>query len=66
LSNLAITVDGDKADARTYFDALIMAADTNPVSMQSVSTTTRSSGPPRVRIARRQLTTVRLITVGST
>jgi 3-phenylpropionate/cinnamic acid dioxygenase small subunit len=29
LSNMAITVNGDRAEARTYIDGLIMAADNN-------------------------------------
>jgi len=67
LSNLAITVDGDKADARTYFDALIMAADNqsgvNAIGFYDDEIVRTAEG---WRIARRQLTTVRLITVGST
>ena len=67
LSNQAITVDGDKAAARTYVDALIMAGDNRTVAGvngigfyddEIVRT------PDGWRIARRKFTAVRVSTVG--
>jgi 3-phenylpropionate/cinnamic acid dioxygenase small subunit len=67
LSNFAITVDGDTAEARTYFDALILAADNqsgvNAIGFYDDEIVRTAGG---WRIARRRLTTARLITVGST
>ncbi|MBV8789022.1 MAG: nuclear transport factor 2 family protein [Mycobacterium sp.] len=66
LTNQAITVDGDKATARTYIDGLIMFADNNS-GVNAVGfyddELVRSDGG--WRIARRRYTQVRLVTVGS-
>jgi 3-phenylpropionate/cinnamic acid dioxygenase small subunit len=66
LSNLAITLDGDKAMARTYIDGLIMAADNtsgvNAIGFYDDEIVRTEDG---WRIARRRYTQVRLTTVGS-
>jgi 3-phenylpropionate/cinnamic acid dioxygenase small subunit len=66
LSNLAITLDGDKAAARTYIDGLIMAADNtsgvNAIGFYDDEIVRTEDG---WRIARRRYTQVRLTTVGS-
>ncbi len=66
LSNHAITVDGDKATARTYIDGLIMAADNtsgvNAIGFYDDELVRAEDG---WRIARRRYTQVRLTTVGS-
>ncbi|MFZ1176355.1 MAG: nuclear transport factor 2 family protein [Mycobacterium sp.] len=68
LTNQAITVDGDKAAARTYVDALIMAGDN-----RAGGTGVNGIGfyddeivrtPDGWRIARRRFTAVRVSTVG--
>ncbi|OBJ92017.1 polyketide cyclase [Mycobacterium gordonae] len=65
LSNQAIAVDGDKAVARTYVDALIMAADNqsgvNGIGFYDDEIVRTSAG---WRIARRRFTAVRVSTVG--
>lgn len=65
LSNQAVTVDGDNAVARTYVDALIMAADNqagvNGIGFYDDEIVRTSAG---WRIARRRFTTVRVSTVG--
>ncbi|HMC72508.1 MAG TPA: nuclear transport factor 2 family protein, partial [Mycobacteriales bacterium] len=65
LSNRAITVDGDKAAARTYIDALIMAGDNksgvNAIGFYDDEIVRTGAG---WRIARRRYTQVRLTTVG--
>lgn len=65
LTNHAITVDGDKATARTYIDGLIMAADNdsgvNAIGFYDDEIVRTSDG---WRIARRHYTQVRLTTVG--
>ncbi len=65
LTNLAVTVDGDKATARTYIDGLIMAGDTtsgvNAIGFYDDDIVRTSDG---WRIARRRYTQVRLTTVG--
>ncbi len=66
LSNQAITLDGDKATARTYIDGLIMAADNtsgvNAIGFYDDEIVRTEDG---WRIARRRYTQVRLTTVGS-
>jgi uncharacterized protein (TIGR02246 family) len=66
LSNQAITVDGDKAAARTYIDGLIMAGDNksgvNAIGFYDDDIVRTTDG---WRIARRRYTQVRLTTVGS-
>ncbi len=66
LTNQAITVDGDTAAARTYVDALIMAAD-NQSGVNGVGFYDDElvRTPDGWRIARRQFTAVRVSTVGS-
>ena len=65
LSNQAITVDGDKAEARTYIDGLIMAGDNtsgvNAIGFYDDEIVRTDAG---WRIARRRYTQVRLSTVG--
>ncbi|OBH83209.1 polyketide cyclase [Mycobacterium scrofulaceum] len=65
LTNHAITVDGDKATARTYIDGLIMAADNNSgvnaIGFYDDEIVRTADG---WRIARRRYTQVRLTTVG--
>ncbi len=65
LSNQAITVDGDKAEARTYIDGLIMAAD-NKSGVNAIGFYDDEivRTPDGWRIARRRYTQVRLTTVG--
>ncbi len=66
LTNQAITVEGDKATARTYIDGLIMFGDNdsgvNAVGFYDDELVRTGDG---WRIARRRYTQVRLITVGS-
>jgi 3-phenylpropionate/cinnamic acid dioxygenase small subunit len=66
LTNQAITVEGDKATARTYIDGLIMFGDNdsgvNAVGFYDDDLVRTGDG---WRIARRRYTQVRLITVGS-
>ena len=66
LSNQAITVDGDKAAARTYIDGLIMFGDNtsgvNAIGFYDDEIVRTKDG---WRIARRRYTQVRLSTVGS-
>ncbi|WP_374023559.1 nuclear transport factor 2 family protein [Mycobacterium sp. HNNTM2301] len=65
LTNQAITVDGDKANARTYIDGLIMAADNNSgvnaIGFYDDEIVRTTDG---WRIARRRYTQLRLTTVG--
>ncbi|OBI47904.1 nuclear transport factor 2 family protein [Mycobacterium sp. E787] len=67
LSNHAVTVDGDRAAARTYVDGLIMSADNtsgvNAIGFYDDELVRTEDG---WRIARRRYTQVRLTTVGST
>jgi 3-phenylpropionate/cinnamic acid dioxygenase small subunit len=67
LTNQAITVDGDKAEARTYIDGLIMMADNtsgvNALGYYDDDIVRTADG---WRIARRRYTQVRLTTVGDT
>ncbi|OBA84055.1 polyketide cyclase [Mycobacterium sp. 1164966.3] len=67
LSNIAVTLDGDRAQARTYIDGLIMAADNssgvNAIGFYDDEIVRTDEG---WRIARRKYTQVRLTTVGST
>ncbi len=67
LSNLAISVDGDTARARTYIDGLIMAGDNNSgvnaIGFYDDEIVRAADG---WRIARRRYTQVRLTTVGET
>ena len=66
LSNQAITVDGDKAAARTYIDGLIMTGDNksgvNAIGFYDDEIVRTDGG---WRIARRRYIQVRLTTVGS-
>jgi 3-phenylpropionate/cinnamic acid dioxygenase small subunit len=66
LTNQAITIEGDKATARTYIDGLIMFKDNdsgvNAVGFYDDELVRTGDG---WRIARRRYTQVRLITVGS-
>lgn len=61
LSNIAITVDGDRATARTYVDAVLMAADgqsgVNPVGFYDDDLVRTRDG---WRICRRTFTSVRI------
>lgn len=65
MSNQVITVDGDRAQARTYVDALIMAPD-NASGVNAIGfyddELVRDAG---WRVARRRFTTVRVTTVGA-
>lgn len=65
LSNIATTVSGDTATARTYIDALILAADSsggvNAVGFYDDELVRTADG---WRIARRQFTSARVATVG--
>jgi uncharacterized protein (TIGR02246 family) len=65
LSNQEITLDGDKAAARTYIDGLIMAGDNksgvNAIGFYDDEIVRTEAG---WRIARRRYTQVRLTTVG--
>ena len=65
LTNQAITVDGDKAVARTYVDALIMVGDNqggvNGIGFYDDEIVRTRDG---WRIARRRFTAVRVSTVG--
>ncbi|MEB3980705.1 nuclear transport factor 2 family protein [Mycobacterium sp. 663a-19] len=65
LSNVAITVDGHRAVARTYIDGLIMASDNasgvNAIGFYDDEIVRTDAG---WRIARRRYTQVRLTTVG--
>ncbi len=66
LSNMAVTVTGDTATARTYVDGLILAADNtsgvNAVGFYDDELTRTGDG---WRIARRRFTAVRITAVGS-
>ncbi len=65
LTNQAITVDGDKASARTYIDAVIMAGDNqagvNALGFYDDEIVRTADG---WRIARRRFTQVRVTTFG--
>ena len=65
LTNQAITVDGDSAQARTYIDGLIMAGDNksgvNAIGFYDDDIVRTADG---WRIARRRFTQVRVTTVG--
>ena len=66
LSNQAITVDGDKASARTYVDAVIMFGDNqagvNAWGFYDDEIVRATDG---WRIARRRFTSVRVVTFGT-
>ncbi len=66
LSNIVITLDGDRATARTYIDGLIMAADNasgvNAVGYYDDDLMRTEHG---WRIARRIFTAVRISTIGA-
>jgi 3-phenylpropionate/cinnamic acid dioxygenase small subunit len=66
LTNQAITVDGDRAAARTYVDALIMMSD-NKAGVNGIGFYDDEivRTPDGWRIARRRFTAVRVSTVGS-
>jgi uncharacterized protein (TIGR02246 family) len=65
LTNQVITVDGDRAQARTYVDALIMVGDnTSGVNGIGYYDDELVRTDARWRIACRRFTTVRLATVG--
>jgi 3-phenylpropionate/cinnamic acid dioxygenase small subunit len=65
LSNLAITVEGDTATARTYVDAILMAPDgrsgLNPIGFYDDELVRTADG---WRIARRRFTMVHFRTLG--
>ena len=65
LNNIAVTVDGDSAQARTYIDGLIMAAGNssgvNAIGFYDDEIVRTAGG---WRIARRQFTSVRVVAVG--
>jgi 3-phenylpropionate/cinnamic acid dioxygenase small subunit len=65
MSNQVITVDGDRAEARTYVDGLIMAPDNNSgvnaVGFYDDEMVRTADG---WRIARRRFTPVRIATIG--
>lgn len=64
LSNIAITVEGDHAEARAYIDALIMAADNKGgVNAAGFYDDVIMRTPDGWRIARRQFTAVRVVAV---
>ena len=64
MSNMAITVDGEHAEARTYIDALIMAGDNNGgVNAVGFYDDVLVRTPEGWRIARRQFTSVRVVAV---
>jgi 3-phenylpropionate/cinnamic acid dioxygenase small subunit len=64
LTNMAVTVDGDRATARTYVDAVIMAADgqsgVNPVGFYDDLLVRTADG---WRISRRTFTSVRFAAI---
>ena len=66
MSNQAIAVDGDRADARTYVDGLILGPDNtsgvNAVGFYDDDLVRTADG---WRIARRRFTPVRVTTVGA-
>lgn len=66
LTNHAISVDGDQAEARTYVDAYIMSADNtsgvNAVGFYDDQLVRTTDG---WRVARRRFTSVRVVTVGA-
>nr|WP_208411030.1 nuclear transport factor 2 family protein [Mycolicibacterium fluoranthenivorans] len=66
LSNMAITVTGDTAIARTYLDALILAADNasgvSAIGFYDDELVRTGDG---WRIARRRFTSVRIAVIGS-
>jgi 3-phenylpropionate/cinnamic acid dioxygenase small subunit len=66
LTNQAITVDGDRAAARTYVDALIMMGD-NQSGVNGIGFYDDEivRAPDGWRIARRRFTVVRVSTVGA-
>ena len=67
MSNIAITVDGNRGVARTYLDGLMMAPDNksgvNAIGFYDDEVVRTADG---WRIARRRTTIVRLITLGET
>lgn len=66
LSNLAITVDGDSASARSYIDAVIMFGDNNSgVNAWGFYDDEIVRTPRGWRIARRRFTQVRITTIGN-
>jgi hypothetical protein len=65
MTNQAICIDGDTATARTYVDALILAADgsgVNPVGYYDDHAVRTTDG---WRISKRKYTSVRMTTVGA-
>jgi 3-phenylpropionate/cinnamic acid dioxygenase small subunit len=66
LTNIAIAFDGESAEARTYIDGLIMAADNNGgVNATGFYDDVIVRTPEGWRIARRQFTAVRVVAVSS-
>lgn len=65
LSNMAITLNGDRAQARTYIDAMIMAGD-NKSGVNAIGFYDDEivRTPDGWRIARRRFTSVYLSTIG--
>ncbi|KAA0112809.1 nuclear transport factor 2 family protein [Mycolicibacterium sp. P9-22] len=65
LSNIVVTVEGDRATARTYVDALILASDNaSGVSAVGIYADDLFRTEQGWRIARRVFTAVRITTVG--
>ncbi|MDZ7886150.1 MAG: nuclear transport factor 2 family protein [Mycobacterium sp.] len=65
LSNIVITLDGDRAAARTYVDGLILAPDNaSGVNAVGIYDDDLLRTDPGWRIARRTFTAVRITTVG--
>lgn len=65
LSNVAVTVEGDHAEARTYLDGLILAADNeHGVSAVGFYDDVLARTADGWRITRRQFTAVRITAVG--
>jgi hypothetical protein len=67
LTNQVITVDGDKAQSRTYVDALIMLADNSSgVNAAGFYDDDLVRSDDGWRVARRRFTQVRVAQVGDT
>ena len=65
LSNVAVTVDGDSAEARSYVDAILMAAGGNSgINAYGWYDDTLTRTPDGWRIARRHFTMVNFGSVG--
>lgn len=65
LSNVAVTMNGDSAEARSYVDAILMAADgTSGINAYGWYDDTLTRTPDGWRIARRHFTMVTFHSVG--